>query len=428
MNTRIASQFHPAPLPDTVSDTVQAGAIRYRLPSLPKILILGASHAQMPVISKARQRGMYVITCDNIPENPGHRVAHECHLISTTDTEAIAAFAKGRGIDGILAYASDPAAPTAAWVAERFGLPGNAFDAVRTLCDKQLFRELLKEHGFNCPRGIVITDPGDLRGIDMPFAFPAVVKPVDSSGSKGVSVVHSYTELPKAVDQALSFSRSGRAIAEEFVDSGNGDLHGDGFFVDGKLVFSLIGDHIYDGTANPLNPAGTNWPSAASASDIDAVKRCTEEIAGIAGYRNGPVNIEARISGEGKVYIMEIGPRNGGHFVPQAIFHATGFDMVDAVLNLTMGEPVRVTESPAIPVSYYALHSRKDGILKSIDIDSTIEPYIVEKHIYTKPGDRVRRYTGSHAALGVAILSFADIRQQMEAMHRPAGKFRIVVQ
>ena len=116
-----------------------------------RILMLGGAMQQIPIIRQAKEMGLYVITCDYLPSNPGHTLADEYHNVSTTDLEGVLRLAEGLEIDGIVAYASDPAAPTAAYVAEKLGLPGNPYESVKLCTEKDLFRAFLKEHGFNCP-------------------------------------------------------------------------------------------------------------------------------------------------------------------------------------------------------------------------------------------------------------------------------------
>ena len=98
-----------------------------------KILILGGTLFQIPAIQYAKQQGYYVITCDYLPENPGHAYADEYHNVSTTDKESVLALSRQLAIDGILCFASDPAAPTAAYVSEQMGLPGNPLSKVEVL-------------------------------------------------------------------------------------------------------------------------------------------------------------------------------------------------------------------------------------------------------------------------------------------------------
>ena len=106
-----------------------------------KVLLLGGSHFQVPSVKCAKRLGYYTITCDYLPDNPGHKYADEYYNVSTTDKEAVLKLAKDLQIDGIVCYASDPAAPTAAYVAEQMGLPGQPYKSVEILANKDLFRK-----------------------------------------------------------------------------------------------------------------------------------------------------------------------------------------------------------------------------------------------------------------------------------------------
>ena len=172
------------------------------------LLSLGGSAQQVVALETARRLGLRTVLCDYLPDNPGQFHADKFYCTSTTDREAILAVAESEKIDGIIAYASDPAAPTAAFVAERLELPTNPCESVEILCNKDRFRRFLAENGFNTPKAAGFTERDEaLAGLD-DFAFPVIVKPVDSSGSKGVTVVRKPADYPEAVDFAFSFSRS----------------------------------------------------------------------------------------------------------------------------------------------------------------------------------------------------------------------------
>lgn len=116
------------------------------------ILLLGGSAQQVIAITKSKELGYRTVLCDYLPDNPGKDVADSFYLVSTTDKEAILNVAKKERVDGIVAYASDPAAPTAAYVAEMIGLPTNPYKSVEILSHKDLFRDYLVENGFKCPK------------------------------------------------------------------------------------------------------------------------------------------------------------------------------------------------------------------------------------------------------------------------------------
>lgn len=371
-----------------------------------KALFLGGAYAQMPILKEAKNRGWYVVTCDYAPDNPGHKLADEYHNVSTTDREKVLELAKKIQPDYVIAYASDPAAPVAAYVSEQLGLPGNSYASVELLSEKDKFRSFLTEHGFNVPQHMSVQDGQVDDKALAKLRFPVIVKPTDSSGSRGVTRVDNLLGIDKAVEYALSFSRNRRVIVEEFIDNLNGDIHGDGFVIDGELVFAMLGDHIYTSKANPYNPTGTCWPSSVSLEFIDAIKKEVSQIIRESGFSFGGINIEARLNKDNIPYVMEIGARNGGHFVPQAIYHATEFNMVSAYLDFLEGKRVEINSSSVKPSAYIALHSNEAGILDTIQISDELKPYIKEFHQYIQQGQAVKAFQGANAAIGILLLSF----------------------
>ena len=116
-----------------------------------KLLLLGGSAQQVVAIKTAKRPGCETILCDFLPDNPGQYAADKFYLVSTTDKEAVLDVARKEQGDGVLAYASDPAAPTAAYVAEKLGLPGNPYKSVEILCNKDKFRRFLAQNDFATP-------------------------------------------------------------------------------------------------------------------------------------------------------------------------------------------------------------------------------------------------------------------------------------
>ena len=118
-----------------------------------KVMLLGGNYFQMTATKAAKELGCHVISVDYLPDNPAHKYADEYHNVSTTDREAILKLAKELQIDGIVSYASDVSAPTAAYVSEKLGLPGNPLQAVEILTHKDKMREFMETHGFRSPKG-----------------------------------------------------------------------------------------------------------------------------------------------------------------------------------------------------------------------------------------------------------------------------------
>lgn len=182
-----------------------------------RVLMLGGSYFQVPAIEHAKAQGHYVITCDYLPDNPGDQFADEYYNVSTTDMEAVLALARRLNVDGVVAYSSDPAAPTAAYVAHELGLPANPREAVQILTDKALWRDFLRENGFNVVRATGCASLEEARAAFADIGPPVMLKPVDSSGSRGVSKIDDAGGVEKAFAYALEHSRCKRVVVEEYL-------------------------------------------------------------------------------------------------------------------------------------------------------------------------------------------------------------------
>lgn len=388
-----------------------------------KLLILGAMEMHVPLIRRAKELGIYVITCDYIPENPGHKLADEAYFDSTTDLEAVLSLAKKCNVDGIMTYNSDPAAATVAYVAEKLGLPGNPYNAVKIMSEKNLFREFLFEHNLNAPHFGNYSTSDEVKNHFNEFSLPVIIKPVDSSGSKGVTVISREEDIDAAITAALSKSRCKRFIIEEFIEPIGRQLHGDGFVENGKLSFLCLGDHHFDISINNLVPYSTSYPSEHSSEDIEKCKQQIQNFITAVGFRNGGFNVELRISKKnGEAYIIDIGARNGGNFTPKVIEYATGFNFMDRAIRAALGEPldeIQLKTQTYNYVSYLILHSNKDGCFKECFIDEKIRSRLLEEHMYVKPNDMVEKFTGANAAIGVLILQY----ETREAMNEIIGNF-----
>ncbi len=382
-----------------------------------KMLFLGGIMQQIPAIVQAKGLGYHVITCDYLPGNPGHRYSDEYHNVSTTDLDGVLALAQELKIDGIVAYASDPAAPTAAYVAEKMGLPGNPYESVKLLTEKDLFRDFLQRHGFNSPvAGGYTTYEAALADIGR-FKFPVMVKPVDSSGSKGVVKVYDVAGLKPAVDEALSYSRGKRFIVEEFIVKKGYQVSGDGFSIDGKLVFTSYGNELYSGKGTREYVAlGEFWPSLLTQGQKDKVDAELQRLITALGMRTCAYNIEVILDKDDNVYVLELGPRNGGSYIPQLIQYATDVDLVEATLKAAMGDVIPHLEmAPTKGVfSNYMIYSTVSGRFKEIWFDRKfMEDNLLEVHCTANPGDEIHAYQNTSHSLGTILFKARTVEEMI---------------
>lgn len=387
-----------------------------------KLLLLGGSAQQIVAIETAKRLGYFTVLCDYLPDNPGQYHADRFYLVSTTDKDAVLEVARKEKIDGVLAYASDPAAPTASYVAERLGLPGNPYESVEILSNKDRFRAFLAEHGFCTPRARSYSEPAavwtDLEaGV---FRFPVILKPVDSSGSKGVVRIDDLEGLEEKLNCALSYSRSKRLIVEEFVEKYGYQVAGDGLSIDGKLVFRLFANDHFDASGvNPFVPISASFPYNMPEWVHDKIHSEIQRLLTLLRMGSCTYNFDIRIDRDYNVYLMEIAPRDGGNYIPQVIRYLTGVDLVEYSVRISMGERVEIPQVPAVTgfASYYAVHSNADGVLKQIVIPEAFRrDHIWEECHITQPGSRISAFRGANTAMGCYLMRFDSMEQMLGLM------------
>lgn len=377
-----------------------------------RLLILGGTYFQVPAIEYARSQGYYVITCDYLPDNPGHRLAHEYHNVSTTDRAKVLALAQELKIDGILCFASDPAAPTAAYVAEQMGLPGNSYNNICRFGEKHLWRQFLAENGFNTPKAKSYTSIAEVNLTE--WNYPVMVKPIDSSGSKGVTKVSTAEGLAKAFDYALLFSRAGRIIIEEFIDRVGAQIGGDGFYGEDHLDFVCFGDQVVNNNINGFVPCGMMFPSNISNELAQRIHNEIERAIQLSGMRNLSFNLEVMIDKEDRIFLMEIGPRNGGNCIPEVIEQYSDVNMVALAVEAAMGNNFAIeTHYNDFTHAYYALHSDCEGRYCGYKVSGDFDGEITKEYIFLKLGDKIGKFTGSNQTIGILLLRFTT-RDAME--------------
>lgn len=381
-----------------------------------KILLLGGSSQQLVAIRAAKEMGYYTVLCDYLSDNPGQYESDKFYQVSTTDVDAVYKVAIEEKIDGILAYASDPAALPAAIVAEKLGLPTNPVKSVEILGIKHKFRDFLNHHAFACPKHIAFhpsIEIEDLKSKISHFSYPIIIKPTDSSGSKGVSKLEQGDNFDIAIAWADRFSRNKILIAEEYIHRGFPDVIGGDIFVeDGKILIYGEMSCLRDNGGKGLIPIGERLPSGLNNKQTQIIHNELQRIITALDIKFGPLNIELLLDVNDSPYFLELGPRAGGNMIPIQIGDAYNIDLVKANIAVAMGEKVSLTPSLAEGCyMHYVLHSYKKGKFNGIEIDEQIKKFVYRQVVYKKPGDEVELFDGAGKAIGIIFLHFANTKQ-----------------
>ncbi len=372
--------------------------------------MLGGSESQVVAIDKARELGYFTVLCDYLPDNPGQYHADSFHLVSTTDKDAVLAVACEEQVDGIVAYGSDPAAPTAAYVAEKLGLPGVPYQTAKNFCEKHLFRTFLENNEFCVPLHVSLPVSDIHRAAESiaGMAFPLVVKPTDSSGSKGVSVVKKGSELNDALAYAAGYSRNGVLEIEEYITSCHpGVIEGELFVYGGKVVSWGLMNCLRDETINPLLPAGYCHPLAQSDDQIKHIKDEISRLINVSGIVAGALNIEMLLTADNKLYFLDAGPRNGGNMLPAFYSRISGDDLVEGTLRVAMGDPWSHHQFDGAQDGFWymhVLHSRAEGVFDHVEYSETVRDVLRYEHVFVSPGDLVEPFKTSDKLLGLLML------------------------
>lgn len=397
-----------------------------------KILLLGGLRYLIPVIKAAHEMGLYVITCDYLPNNIAHKHSDEFYNISILDKEAVLNLAKKIRIDGIMSFAVDPGVVTAAYVAEKMGLPGLPYGSVKILQNKGLFRKFLSENGFNVPVAKSYKK-NEIEEIDIGFfKFPVIVKPVDSAGSKGVTKVNRITDLSEAIYTALKFSFSGEFIVEEFIEKKGFASDTDCFSINGRLNFVSFSNQYFDANAsNPYTPSAYSWPSTISSWNQFELKKELQRLLTLLNLGTSIYNVETREGIDGKAYIMEVSPRGGGNRLSEMLRYATGVDLIKNSVKAAIGDKdLGVVQKEYN--GYWAeviLHSNEEGVFKELLIEQDIESKnLIERDLWLKRGDKVSSFNAANDAIGTLVLRFDTQIELEKSMNNQNDWLKIIVE
>ena len=397
-----------------------------------RLMILGGSRYILPIIEAAHQLGVYVITCDYLPDNIAHRYSDEYVNVSIVEKDAVLEVARKLKIDGIMSFACDPGVTTAAYVAEKLGLPSvGTFESVNILQNKALFRQFLADNGFSVPKAKGYCNYEEAIVDKDLFRWPVIVKPVDSAGSKGVSRVDSTEKLKSAVENALRFSKTKRFIVEEFIQQKGYSSDTDCFSIDGKLVFASFSNQHFDENAeNPYTPSAYSWPSAMPQQIQEELRSELQRLITLLGLKTSIYNVETRMGVDGKSYIMEFSPRGGGNRLSEMLRYASGVDLLTNSVCAAVGLPIEGINSDPVYSGCWAiiiLHSDKDGEFVKLQIDESAQHFVIEEDLWVKPGDEIHKFTGANEAIGTLVLNCGNQLQVEDCLEREATLFKVVV-
>lgn len=301
------------------------------------LLIVGGGVRQLPLIRTAKECGIRVVVCDANDRCPGAAEADFFHLASTRDYDAILKVAKERGVNGVISN-SEPSMTVVSKVSETLNLVGNTYDSVRSIIEKDLFRKLQREVGLFAPQFIVVSSLDEISDWGN-IHFPIIIKPAESSGSRGVTLVESFDldRINEVYAASIPLSRNGKVVIEEYVPMSSLTIYdGDVFLYGGEILW----DGLFFSTRNPLTPlvpTTQTYPLLVDAEQLKVIKDAVKRIFMGAGIVYGEFNLEMYFTKEGELFIIEINVRQGGNGIPLQIKKHSGIDFTKLLVTTAVG-------------------------------------------------------------------------------------------
>jgi biotin carboxylase len=380
-----------------------------------RILILGAGKEQVPAIEAASRKGIRSIALDMNPKAEGAALADEFFPVSTRDIDAILALiARYKGkIDGVMTIASDIPHCVAA-AAEALDVPHIAPAVARRCIDKFAMKEALKQGGVNIPDFAAIDSVAALEEFIARTGYPAVIKPVDNSGARGVLRLTRSVDLAWAYDYAKHFSYSGKVEVERFIPGLQ--ISTEGLMLDGRFHTTGFADRNYarlDQTVPYMIEDGGEIPTVLGTQACARVTAEFEKAVRALGIDWGPAKGDMVFGDDGKAYVIEIAARlSGGNFCYDKVPWSTGVDIVDILVDMAVGNPVdpkRFEPDRALATAqrYFFPPPGRIAAIKGLERVQAM-PQIRKLDLWAKPGDMVPAAENHPSRVGYVIACAPD--------------------
>lgn len=331
-----------------------------------RVLLLGAAQHQVFSLKSIQAMGCEVVVIDRNPESPGFKIADFYEIVDIVDIDGAIKIARKYNIDAIIPL-SDYGVQTAAAVSEKLGLIGLSYQVAKNVTSKAKMREIWEEKGVPSAKFKVVNDlSGAYKAIEELNTWPLIFKPTDSrgGGSRGVSRVDSIEEVEEALKFAQSFYEDRSVIIEEFLD---GIEHSMEILVYNNTIQVLA---ISDKEKMPFPyrvDKSVIYPTILTGESLKSLINAAKVAVQALDITNGAVHVELCSTKTGP-RLFELGARFGGGHTPNPILlFLTGFDVVQEVTKILLGEaPLAIPKALSKKGCVYRFITPPAGILKSV--------------------------------------------------------------
>jgi biotin carboxylase len=401
--------------------------INREMNSQKKLLLLGGSHAEIPLIKAAQELGWFVITTGNNRDGLGHPYANKTVFADFSNKEAMLELAKAESVTAVCSGCNDFALLSTVYVCEQLGLPGHdSYATSLEIHHKDRYRALATRLGIPTPQAKVVHNEQEFENAIAALTFPIIVKPVDLTGGKGIHRATNIEEARAAYKDATSRTRQDHIVVEEFIEGTN---HGfSAMLVKGKVAFAFADNEQY--FINKYLVSGANTPSTTPDTGLAKLRDYSERIARELNLVDGILHIQYIEKADGTPFIIEICRRPPGDLYIKFVKYATGIDYPKFIVMAETGADISsIADAPT--QGFWLRHCvmagkniENNSVVREVSFAPEIQGNIVEKFLWYKPGEIVTDKLIYKA--GIVFFHFDTLSEMQDKTKRMTELVKII--
>ncbi len=372
-----------------------------------RVLLLNSSHNDLGLIRALKKLGFYIVATGKFENSSGEQFVDKKIRVDYSDKDLILKIAKEENVDNVCPCCNDLGVYTAAFVAEKLGIPGyDSYDTTLLLHNKDKFKAFAKQYGIQTPKANVYLEAESAISALKDTTFPVIVKPVDCSAGIGISVVRNASDYERAIELAFSKSRARRIVIEEYI---TGSQHGFcTFLLNEKVVAFASNDEI--SILNPFRVEIDTFPATEWEKSYKFLIEQIEKIAKTLKLKDGIFHLQYILK-DGKPWIIEVMRRTVGNMYHVLSNPLNGFEWeyweARARCGLDCSNfPMKMMQEGNY--AYKTILAKENGMVKSIVIPENYKKYIFDEFYLKKIGDRITNFKSEPVGFLFMMFSSKD--------------------
>lgn len=378
------------------------------------IMVFGCGELQTSIIMQSRQIGLEVVGVDLFDSPTAKNACNYFYVIPGDDFNGHCAIIERHKIKGIITAATDKPLIMMAMLAEKYHFAFPSLDSIRKSTYKDLLKNELVRNNISTARFYLIEEP-DILDLNIPEKFPYIVKPADSSGSRGVLLCRNRKELKHGIEVAMNYSRLKKVLVEEYIP---GEEYSVESLVFKRSVYVIQITRKFT-TPPPYNvELGHLQPADIEPATALAIHEMITKIVEALDLNYCACHTELKIS-EGKIYIIENGARLGGDYITSALTPlSSGINIEKELINIAIGKPFNFP-TPQNKASFIRYFNLPVGTINydRYKMLNFKHPALIELKLDLAPGQKVPLITDSLQRYGYILIKADNVSMAENLMN-----------